>query len=83
MCDSIYIYQSGDSESSFCFREPSGVFTSEISAILVALIQIRARRPGRYLIATDSMSSFKALQTRKVAPRFTRWYMKSRRPVSG
>jgi ribonuclease HI len=41
------------------------VFASEMSAIFVALIPIRARRSGRYLI----MSSLKALQTRRVAPR--------------
>jgi hypothetical protein len=76
------VYLSGSLESSFRQREPSGVFTSEISAIFVALIQIRARRPGRYLIMTDSMSSLKALQTGKVAPR-THSYMKSRRPVGG
>jgi ribonuclease HI len=47
------------------------VFTSEMSAIFVALIQIRARRPGRYLVVTDSMRFFEALrlQTRKVTPR--------------
>jgi ribonuclease HI len=38
-------------------------------AIFVALIQIRARRPGRYLIVTDSMSSLRALQTRRITPR--------------
>jgi hypothetical protein len=43
------------------------VFTSEMSAIFVALIQIRARRPGRYLVMSDSISSLKALQTRRVA----------------
>jgi ribonuclease HI len=45
-------------------REPSEVFTSEISAIFLALTQ-----PGRYLVVTDSMSYLKALQTRRVAPR--------------
>jgi hypothetical protein len=48
------------------------VFTSEMSAIFVALIQIRAHRPGRNLIVTDSMSSLKALQTQRVAPRTPR-----------
>jgi hypothetical protein len=43
---------------------------THMSAFCVALIQIRARRPGiRYLIVTDSMGSLRALQTRKVAPR--------------
>jgi hypothetical protein len=45
------------------------VYTSEMSAVFVALIQIKARRPGRNLIMTDSMSSLKALHTRKDAPR--------------
>jgi hypothetical protein len=45
------------------------VFTSEMSEIFVALIQIRARHPGRYLIVTDSMSSVEALQPRRVPPR--------------
>jgi ribonuclease HI len=35
----------------------------------VALIQIRARRLDRCLIVTDNMSSLRALQTRRVAPR--------------
>jgi hypothetical protein len=50
-------------------RKPCGVFTSEMSAIFVALIQIRARHHGRYLVVTNSMISLKALQTRRVAPR--------------
>jgi hypothetical protein len=63
------VYHCGGSESSFHLREPIGVFTWKMSAIFVVLIQIRARRPGRYLIVIDSMSSLKALQNRKVAPR--------------
>jgi hypothetical protein len=75
---SFGVNHSGVLESSFCLREPRRVFTSEMSAIFVALIQIRARRPvGRYLIVTESMSSLRALQTRKVAPRYMEyWYMK-------
>jgi hypothetical protein len=38
-----------------------------MSAIFVALIQIGARRPGRYFVVTES--SLMALQTRRVAPR--------------
>jgi hypothetical protein len=45
------------------------VFNSEMSAIFVALIQIRARRPSINLIVTDSMSSLRALQTRRFALR--------------
>jgi hypothetical protein len=54
---SFDVYHSGGPESSFRLREPSVVFTSEMLAISVALIQIRVRRLGRYLILTDSISS--------------------------
>jgi hypothetical protein len=37
--------------------------------MFMALILIRAHRPGRYLILKDSMRSLKVLQTRKAAPR--------------
>jgi hypothetical protein len=59
------VYHSGGLESSFHPWKPNGVFTWEMSPIFVALIRIRARRrrPDRYLIQTDSMSSLKALQT--------------------
>jgi hypothetical protein len=40
-----------------------------MSVIFVALIQMGARHPGRYLVVTDSMSLLKALHTRKVASR--------------
>jgi hypothetical protein len=45
----------------------SGVFTMLV--IFVAFIQIRAHRPGRYLVVSDSMNSLKTLQTQRVAPR--------------
>jgi hypothetical protein len=57
------VYHSGSFKSSFSLREPSGVYTSEMSAILLTLMQITARLPGRYLILTNSMSSLKDLQT--------------------
>jgi hypothetical protein len=59
-------YHSGGLESSFHLRELSRVFILTISAIFVALIQIRTRCSGRYFILTDSLSSLKVLQTRKV-----------------
>jgi hypothetical protein len=46
------VHHPSGSESSFCLREPSGVFTS---GIFVSLIQIGARHHGRYLIVTDIM----------------------------
>jgi hypothetical protein len=41
------VYYLDGLESSFRLRDPSGVFTTAMSAIFVALIQTRARRPGR------------------------------------
>jgi hypothetical protein len=59
------VYHSDGPESSFCLREPSG---ARDVGDFVALIQIRALCLGRYFVVTDSMSSLKALQTRRVAP---------------
>jgi hypothetical protein len=56
-------------ETSFRLREPSGVFTSELWEIFMALVQIRDR-PGEFIILSDTMSSLRALQTlRKISPR--------------
>jgi hypothetical protein len=77
------MYHSGGSESSFRLREPSGVFSSEMSVIFALLIQIRARRSGRYLILTDSMSSLKPGRLKRLLQGLFRLYMKSKRPVSG
>jgi hypothetical protein len=51
VCPGFGVQNSGGPNSRFCLREP--VFTSEVSAIFVTLIQIKARRTGRYLILTD------------------------------
>jgi hypothetical protein len=59
------VYHSGGLESSFRPWKPNGVFTWEMSPIFVALIGLRARRLDRYLIQTDSMSSLKALKSRR------------------
>jgi hypothetical protein len=40
------VYHSGGPDSSFCLKKSSGVFISEMTAIFVALIRIRARRAG-------------------------------------
>jgi hypothetical protein len=48
--------------------EPSGVFTSELTAILYALI-LKTHSPGRYIILTDSLSSVYALESRIIAPK--------------
>jgi hypothetical protein len=56
-------------EISFRLREPSGVFTSELSAIFMALVQIRGHHPREFIILSDNMSSLRVLQTRKISPR--------------
>jgi hypothetical protein len=35
----------------------------------MALVQIRDHHPGEFIIVSESMSSLKALQTRKISPR--------------
>jgi ribonuclease HI len=50
-------------------HEPSGVFTSELTAILHALIHIKTHPPGQFLIMTDSMSSIAALQSQIISPK--------------
>jgi hypothetical protein len=63
------VYQLNGGEISFRLREPSGVFTSELSAIFMALVQIRDH-PGEFIILSDTMSSLRALQTlRKISTR--------------
>jgi ribonuclease HI len=62
------VYQLNGGEISFRLREPSRVFTSELSAIFMALVQIRDHHPGEFIFLSDSMSSLRALQTRKISP---------------
>jgi ribonuclease HI len=63
------VYQLNGGEISFRLQEPSGVFTSELSAIFMALVQIRDHHPGEFIIFSDSMSSVSALQTQIISPR--------------
>jgi ribonuclease HI len=49
--------------------EPSGVFISELTAILYALVHIKTHSPGRYIILTDSLSSVYALESRIISPK--------------
>jgi hypothetical protein len=44
-------------------REPSGVFTSELPVIFMALVQIKGHHPGEFIILYDSMSFLRGLQT--------------------
>jgi ribonuclease HI len=50
-------------------NEPSGVFTSELTAILQALCHIKSHPPGRFIILSDSMSSISAFQSRLISPK--------------
>jgi hypothetical protein len=63
------VYQLSGGEISFRLWEPSGVFTSELSTIFMALVQIRDHHPGKFIILSYSMSSLRALQTREISPR--------------
>jgi hypothetical protein len=63
------VYQLNGGEISFRLQEPCGIFTSELSTIFMALVQIRDHHPGEFIILSDSMSSLRALQTRKISPR--------------
>jgi hypothetical protein len=58
------VYQLNGGEISFRLREPSDVFTSELSA----LFQIGDHHPDEFIILSDSMGSLRAL-TRKFSPR--------------
>jgi hypothetical protein len=63
------VYQLNGDEISLRLRQPSGVFTSELSAIFMASVQIGDHHSGEFIILSDSMSSLRALQTRKISPR--------------
>jgi ribonuclease HI len=56
-------------EMAYRLAEPSGVYTSELTAIFYALEHIRSHPPGRFLILSDSLSSLQALQSRKISPK--------------
>jgi ribonuclease HI len=47
--------------------EPSGVFTAELSAILLALHHIKTHNSGNFLIVTDSMSSILAIESQRIS----------------
>jgi ribonuclease HI len=58
--------------------EPSGVFTAELTAIVLALYHIKSHDPGQFLIVTDSMSSILALESRKISLKTHPLVLKSR-----
>jgi ribonuclease HI len=54
-------------ESGYRLREPSGVLTSELAAILSALNFFNENNGGNFLIITDSLSSIEATQSQKIS----------------
>jgi ribonuclease HI len=64
---SFGVYVQGRMESGYRLREPSGVFTSELAAILSALNFINENNGGNFLIITDSLSSIEAIQSQKIS----------------
>jgi hypothetical protein len=51
------VYQLNGGEISFCQQEPSSVFTSELSAIFMALVKITDHHLGEFIILSDSSES--------------------------
>jgi ribonuclease HI len=49
-------------------RRPASVFTAELAAIRMAMNHIENKALGSYLILTDSMSSIRAMESRKISP---------------
>jgi hypothetical protein len=60
-------------ETGYQLAKPSGVFLTEISAIRMALEHIQICPRGRYLILSDSLSSFMAMQSRRITCKTHFW----------
>jgi ribonuclease HI len=61
------VYHSENCKISFHLKSPTSVFTAELIAIYTALAHISFEQPGRFLIATDSLSSIRAMQSQKIS----------------
>jgi ribonuclease HI len=68
-CAGFAVHQMGVDGFGHKIPTPAGVFTGELSALFTALRHIPEviRPPERCLILTDSLSSFKAMLSRKIA----------------
>jgi hypothetical protein len=66
---SFGIYVPGHHSFGYRLQELSGMFTAEITALLTALRFVGSGQLGEFLILTDSLSSIKALRSRKISPR--------------
>jgi hypothetical protein len=58
--------------------KPSCVFSAEISAIWMALEHVQIYPRGRYLILSDSLSSFMVMQSRRVTCKAHPWIYESK-----
>jgi hypothetical protein len=56
-----------DCNIGFRMRGPASVFTAELAAIRMTMDHIEKESPGRYLILTDSISSIRAMESRKIS----------------
>jgi ribonuclease HI len=63
------IYAPGQQSFGYRLQEPSGVFTAEIIALLIALHFVGSGQPGEFLILTDNLRSIEGLRSRKISPR--------------
>jgi ribonuclease HI len=61
------VHHSIECNVAFQMRGPASVFTAELVAIRMAMDHIENEALGRYLIFTDSMSSIKAMESRKIS----------------
>jgi ribonuclease HI len=68
-CAGFAVHQMVVSAFRYKIQGPAGVFTAELSALFTALRHIAEvpRPPERCLILTDSLSSIKAVLSRKIA----------------
>jgi hypothetical protein len=61
------VYHSTDCNIGFWMRRPTSVFTVELAAIRMAMDHIENEALERYLILTDSMTSIRAIESRKIS----------------
>jgi hypothetical protein len=60
-------------ETEHQLAKPSSVFTAKISAIRMALEHIQICSRGRYLILSNSLSSFLAMRSKKITCKTHPW----------
>jgi hypothetical protein len=61
------VHHSIDCNIGFWMRGPACVFMAELAAIRMAMDHIENEAFGKYLILTDSMSSIRAMESRKIS----------------